>query len=55
MLLEHFHEDARTATSDGPCCDVCEAEQPTEDTTAEIRLIIQAVRDMPGYGELKVS
>ena len=55
MLLEHFHEDPTTATSDGPCCDVCEVEQPTQDTTAEIELIVQAVRDMSGYGEVKVS
>lgn len=55
MLLEHFQEDPAAATSDGPCCDVCEGELLQDEVTKQIELVVRTVQDMPGYGEVKVS
>ena len=56
VLLDHFQDDTtRNATSDGPCCDVCEKEQGQLDSTQEIEMVVRTVQDMPGYGEVKVS
>ena len=57
MILEHFHEDPTSAVVEVPCCDVCltESQHPRGDATKEVQLVVQAVKDMPGYGEVKVS
>ena len=55
VILEHFGEDATAATCDSVCCDVCDSLPETADAQDEIALILKTVKDLPGYGEVKVS
>ena len=55
VILEHFGEDATAATCEGVCCDVCDHQPETADAQSEIALVLKTVRDLPGYGEVKVS
>ena len=55
MILEHFGEDATVATCEGVCCDVCDTQPEMADAQNEASLVLKTVRDLPGYGEVKVS
>lgn len=56
VLLEYFGEDTRTVTSEAVCCYVCDSvkSEDMKDAQDEIKLVLQAVRDQPGFGEMKV-
>ena len=54
MILEHFGEDATVATCEGVCCDVCDTQPEMADAQNEMSLVLKTVRDLPGYGEVKV-
>jgi len=55
VILEHFGEDTTTATCEGVCCDVCDTQPEMANAQDEIALVLKTVRDLPGYGEVKVS
>ena len=55
VILEHFGEDATAATCEGVCCDVCDTQPKMANAQNEISLVLKTVRDLPGYGEVKVS
>ena len=55
VVLEHFGEDTTATTCEGVCCDVCDSEPEMADAQNEISLVLKTVRDVPGYGEVKVS
>ena len=40
--------------SEGPCCDVCEAQIECEDATTHIRTVLEVIQNMPNFGEVKV-
>ena len=52
VILEHFGEDATAATCEG---DVCDNQPEMANAQNEISLVLKTVRDLPGYGEVKVS
>ena len=55
VILEHFGKDATAATCEGVFCDVCDTQPEMANAQNEISLVLKTVRDLPGYGEVKVS
>ena len=54
MILEYFGEQEAAKQCEGPCCDVCASQTDLSDAKEETVLILNAVGDLPGYGEVKV-
>ena len=56
VLLEYFDEDTKGITSEAACCYMCDSAKSEDMTDAqeEIKLVLQAVKDQPGFGEVKV-
>lgn len=56
VLLEYFDEDMKPTTSEAACCYVCDSAKSENmmDAQEEIKLVLQAVKDQPGFGEVKV-
>ena len=56
VLLEYFDEDTEGITSETACCYVCDSakSEVMMDVHEEIKLVLVAVKDLPGLGEVKV-
>ena len=56
VLLEYFDEDTKGITSEAVCCYVCDSAKSEDmmDVQEEIKLVLVAVKDLPGLGEVKV-
>ena len=48
-------EDEQGATSEGPCCDVCEGQKDSVDATKEVQVVVEVVKGIPGYRASKGS
>jgi len=55
VFLEYLGEDVSTATAENGCCDVCSSNCELVDYQKEVCAAIQAVQELPSYGERKVS
>lgn len=55
VILEAFGEKEVTPIISGTCCDVCESPRKgISDCQAEISIVLKAVTDIPGNGEVNV-
>ena len=56
VLLDYFDEDTKRISSEAVCCYVCDSVKPEDmrDAQDEIKLVLKAVEDQPGFGEVKV-
>ena len=55
VLLEYLGEESSTASGENGCCDVCFSDLELIDYQKEVLAAIQAVQEIPNYGERKVS
>ena len=53
-LLEYLGEESNTALAENGCCDVCSSDLELIDNQKEVSAAIQAVQEIPDYGERKV-
>ena len=54
VLLEYLGEESNTALAENGCCDVCSSDLELIDYQKEVSAAIQAVQEIPDYGERKV-
>ena len=54
VLLEYLGEESNTALAENECCDVCSSDLELIDNQKEVSAAIQAVQEIPDYGERKV-
>ena len=55
VILDHFEDLDREAGSTGDCCDVCISTKEDEcEAEAEMMIIAETARNLPGLGEVKV-
>lgn len=53
--MEHFQDSDTDAGGSGDCCDVCiSATDDGCETQSEMTIIAETVRNLPGFGEVKV-
>lgn len=55
VILEYFGEGPLTCETPNQCCDICESASTMVNCLPEIKAVIQAVNELPGSGEKKVS
>ena len=54
VLLEYLGEESSAASAENGCCDDCSSDLELMDYQKEVLAAIQAVQEIPNYGERKV-
>ena len=54
VLLEYLGEESNIPLAKTGCCDVCSSDFELIDYQKEVLAVIQAVQEIPNYGERKV-
>ena len=55
--MNHFQDSDKDTGSTGDCCDVCisiASEEDECDAKPEMMIVVETVRNLPGFGEVKV-
>ena len=56
MVLEYFGENSENYETSGQCCDICKSLSAVMvDCLPEMQAVVQAVNELPGSEEKKVS